>query len=227
MRYVVGLWVLLVTITVQAGEMLIYSSKEPGSEAYVTRVLVTDKFLRIDGGIDDDGFVLLNREKQLISNVNMDDRIIFEIPYQEVSIPAPMKLELTTRKVPSDPNAPMVAGQYPRHFEMQINGNSCYNVVAVDGLMEESVAALREFNDVLASQRLATLATIPADMLEECELSIYNFYPNWGFDFGLPIQMWEVKQERSQVLMDYQPDYAIDDKLFTLPEGFDVLRSGL
>jgi hypothetical protein len=204
--------------------MLLYQAQEPGAGSYPSRILVTERYVRMDDGVDTGDYLVFDRKTRLISSVTHDDQTVFEIPPRKVTQPAPMPLKLRTEEVVLKEDAPMVAGKAPHHRQLYVNDKLCYSVVAVPGLMEDAVQALRDFRRVLAGEHAKTLPRIPADMQEPCDLALNTFHPNWQLKFGLPLQEWDEKGNR-QVLMDYKQGFKVDEKLFTLPQGFSHYNS--
>lgn len=204
--------------------MLLYQAQEPGAGSYPSRILVTDRYIRMDDGVDEGDYLIFDRKTRLISSVTHDDQTVFEIPPREVTQPEPMPLKLRTEEVAMKGDAPKVDGKLPRHRELYVNDKLCYSVVAVPGLMEDAVQALRDFRQVLAGEHAHTLPRIPADMQEPCDLALNTFHPQWQLEFGLPLQEWDGEGNR-QILMDYKQGLKVDEKLFTLPQGFSHYNS--
>ncbi|MEJ2407732.1 MAG: hypothetical protein P8171_26445 [Candidatus Thiodiazotropha sp.] len=204
--------------------MLLYQAQEPGAGSYPSRILVTERYVRMDDGVDQGDYLVFDRKTHLISSVTHDDQTVFEIPEREITLPSPLKLELRTAEVALQGDAPKVAGKAPHHRELYVNDKLCYSVVAVPGLMDDAVAALREFRQVLAGEHAHTLPRIPADMQEPCDLALNTFHPEWQLQFGLPLQEWDGKGNR-QVLMDYKEGFKVDEKLFSLPKGYQHYNS--
>lgn len=199
--------------------MLLYQAQEPGIAPYASRILVTGRFIRMDDGIDDGDYLIFDRKKRLISSVTHDDRTVFEIPAREVTLESPIPLELRTESVAAGEAVPKVAGKVPQHRRLYVNGSLCYDVVALPGVLEEAVVAMREFRQVLAGEQARVLLRTPADMQEPCDLTLNTFHPEWQLQFGLPLQEWDGKGNR-QVLMNFEGDFRVDEKLFELPEGY-------
>ena len=53
---------------------LVFEEREPGVGPYRTRMLLDQRFLRIDSGADQDDYVLFDRVKGEIHNFNHEDR---------------------------------------------------------------------------------------------------------------------------------------------------------
>jgi hypothetical protein len=212
---------LLLAAQADAATLLQYGVKEGDAEPYGSRVIVTEHYLRMDGGGgEDDGFVLLDRKAQVIYSVVNSDRTIFEIPARVVEVEAPIPIEITTETVPADQEVPTIAGRTPQRQRLLVNGKPCHEVVAVADLLPDAAAALGEFNRVLAGQKSLALSGTPAGMLDACDLALNIFHPEWPFQFGLPIRQWG-GGGRSEVLMDFDAEFAAPPRLFLLPPDYD------
>jgi hypothetical protein len=198
--------------------MLMYQAQEPGVAPYASRILVTGQHVRMDDGQDDGDYLIFNRETRLISSVTHDERTVFEIPPRGVEQEPPMPLQLHSEKV-TQGEVPKVAGERPQHHQLYVNDKLCYSVVAVPGLMTDTVEALRDFRQVLAGEHAKVLPRLPADMQDPCDMAINTFHPDWQLRFGLPIQEWDETGNR-QMLMDYKQGLMLDEELFGLPEGY-------
>lgn len=217
---------LLVLGTADAAEMLLYSIKEPGAGAYPSRMIVTDDYVRMDDGADGGDFVLMERRSGAVHSVTHGDRTVLTIPARPVTIEPPVELHLTSEAVPLGEEAPTIGGRQAVHHRLQVNGSDCYNVVAVPGLLPESVAATLQFRRTLAGQHARTLLRTPADMHKACELAVDTFHPEWALGFGLPIQEWSGDDQRGRALMDFDPQFEAKPSLFELPSDYERLSVG-
>lgn len=212
------LWCGLAVGSEVSASMLLYHKAEAGVEPYPSRILVTDRFMRMDEGSNDGNYVLFDREKRHIYSITHEERTIFEIPKRAVQIEPPDELRREQEEVTAQ-NVPQVAGKQPRRFRLSVNGQLCYNVIAVDGVMEQAVTALREFRLVLAGEHAKALLFMPADMRNPCDMALHTFHPGWLLEFGLPIHEWD-EMGNSQSLRDFRPAVAVDVRLFELPAGY-------
>ncbi len=200
------------------GTQLIYRQQEPGVEPYDARVLVTAEYLRMDDGVDDDNYLLFNRKQHLISSVTHDDGTIFEIRSRKIIQRPPLKLRRRSIEIKLD-DAPNIEGKKARHHQLYVNDKVCYNVVAVKGLLADTQQTLIAFRSILAGEHAKLLPRLPADQRDSCDMARNIFHPAWQLEFGLPIQEWD-DQGRGQVLLDYKEGVKLDDKLFSLPQGY-------
>jgi hypothetical protein len=198
--------------------MLMYQAHEPGIAPYPSRILVTERYVRMDDGIDEGDYLVFDRESLLISSVNHNDRTVFEIPPREITLKQPMPLQRRNEQQPVA-DAPKVGGTQPEQHLLYVNESLCYSVVAVPGLMGDAVEALRDFRQVLAGEHAKALPDIPADMQQPCDLALHTFHSGWQLQFGLPIQEWD-EAGSGQVLVDYRQGFKVDSGLFALPRDY-------
>lgn len=205
------------------GEMLLYQKSEPGIEPYPSRIIVTEGKMRLDDGVDEGDFALLDRDARIIYSVTHGDGTVLEIPYRAVDVKSPVELKLDEKQIPTGKDAPSIAGKKPRHYRLFAGGNACYNVVAVAGLLDETVQAMGEFRQIMAGEHAATLSYIPADQQEPCDLGLNIYRHGWLLEHGLPIQEWDGKGN-SRTAVYFDANYQVNSDLFELPEGYRHYR---
>ncbi|MFP3873317.1 MAG: hypothetical protein ACLFQT_05275 [Thiohalophilus sp.] len=188
-------------------------------EPYPTRLIVTDKFMRFDDGEDSTSYILFNRDSNTIYSVSDDDRTVMSMKSQDVELEPPMELELEERNLGTLEDAPSIQGKEPLHYEFSANGDVCYNVVAVKGLMPDVVDAMQAFTAILADDSKVTFNNTPADLHDACDMSMSTFAAGRHLKHGFPIQEWSVDGD-GRTLVDYTEDYEADPALFELPEDY-------
>jgi len=192
---------------------------EKSVEPYATRLIVTSKYMRFDDGEGSADFVLFDRQKHVIYSVNSAEETILAVHQKEIELNPPFELKLTHTKLDNLKDAPTIAGKQAQHYQFSTNGERCYDVIAVPGLMPDVVIALREFSELLASDSKVTFNTLPADLLKPCDISMNTFAPGRHLEFGFPIQEWSMNGS-GRSLLDYQLDYQPDQALFDLPQDY-------
>lgn len=209
-----------------------FVESEAGIAPYPTRMLVSADFLRVDDGENAGSYILFDRATRQVHSVSADSRTIMTIEPRAVDIEPPFELELSTRKMGSLKDAPPIGARQPKHYRLDANGQECYHVVAVEGLMPEAVAALREFHRVLAADSAATFASRPADLHDACDMAASTFAPTRHLAFGFPIQEWDTKGY-TRSLVNYDAAFVPSEAggAFTLPADYarftvQALREG-
>ena len=199
--------------------LLNFIEHERGVDPYPTRLIVTKKFLRFDDGEGSADFVLLDRDKDVVYSINSEEGTVMAVHKKQIEIQPPFKLELTHKKIDDMKQAPAIEGGQPQHYEFSANGEKCYEVIAVQGLMPDVVTALQELTDLLASDSKVTFNNLPADLQKPCNISMNTFAAGRHLAFGFPIREWSVNGT-GRALVDFQVHYQPDDTLFILPADY-------
>lgn len=214
-----------VSAQAQQATMALYQVIEPGFEPYNSRLLVTPQYLRLDDGDDDGSFVLFDRQHAVVYSVTHSDGTVLEIPARPVTVESPIALNKTHLQVATEEPLPAIGGKIPQQYRLSVNGELCYELVAVAGVLEDVVAALIAFRTVLAGENARILIDVPADMHDPCDLALNTYAPDWQLQFGLPIQERDTRG-KGQLLLDFSTDYPAEARLFILPEGYQHYSPG-
>ena len=126
----------------------------------------------------------------------------------------------------TDPDAPKISGKLPEHIIFRVNGEECYNVISVAGLLNKVTQAIKEYLQTLAGKQAMNLANTPPEMQTPCMLANMIFEPSRHLDYGLPIREWDYRGF-ARSLVNYRESVPVDGSLFEVPEGYRiVLLSG-
>ncbi len=216
----IALLTCLLPMVVQADEMTLYQFVESDLEPYPQRLIVNENYLRMDEGEEGDNYVLLDRQSGTIYSVTHEDKTILVIEPVEVTIEQPAELEVISREVRQEEALPEVAGRVPRYMAMEVNDRICYQVVALEAVQPETVAALRQFASTMAGEHARVLAYTPADVQDECDMAVNIYHPGWPLQYGLPIQEWDAAGN-GRVLADFTANFNSVDQLFKLPTDYE------
>ncbi|WP_456405007.1 hypothetical protein, partial [Thiolapillus sp.] len=178
MRQVVVVFLLAVSTLLRAGEadLLVYQVKEPGVDNYISRILITSEYLRLDeGGASGESYTIYDRRAKKIYNVDPLARTVFEM-HPPGFQPEPPDEMLLDEKKATDPDAPRVAGQQPEKLQLRVNGETCRELVVVKDTMGAAVSALSELYQALARMQYPAVGS-PGYTQDNCELSEYVFAP--------------------------------------------------
>jgi hypothetical protein len=207
------------TKTSTGATLLNFVEFEKSVEPYATRLIVTERYMRFDDGEGSTDFVLFDRQQHVVYSVNSDEETIVAVHQKDIQLDAPYELKLTHTKLDNLKDAPTIGGKQAEHYQFSANGERCYDVITVPGLMPDVAHALREFGELLASDSKVTFNTLPADLQKPCDISMNTFAPGRHLEFGFPIQEWSM-QGSGRSLLDYQLDYQADQALFVLPDDY-------
>jgi len=197
------------------GMVLLFSELAEGGKERPVRMLINASFLRIDHGPESRDYTLFDRHQKVIYQV-AEDQSIRAIKNQAVTIKPAQAIQWKIESQPSSalmrtPNAAKAT-----HVKQSLNGRVCYNVIVVDGLLNETVAILQEYYTVLAGELSRTyVQDNTPDAL--CWLAINIFTPLQRFAAGFPMREWGAGYQR--FLMDYRLQIEIPENMFELPKN--------
>lgn len=205
--------------------ILSYEEREAGTDSYIVRIMVTSGYVRFDDGYAASDFALLDRQSRTVFSVSHEDRSILVIENQpNDTVPSPA-IELTVSRT-TDADAPVIAGRQPVQIDYLANGDLCFRAVMVPGIMEEAVAGMAEYAEVLAERQLNNMESVPASMQTPCFLSRYVHAPSRHYRDGLPVQEWD-ETGYSRTLVDFGANETVPAALFVLPAEYERFTPGL
>ncbi len=231
-RYTMGLiatLILLATLPAVAAEeqaeLMLYRVQSPGEEPYFNRLLANPAFLRLDRGGQDSGYILYDRQQQIIYSVNHEEHSILVID------PPPMTDDLSARmpeielKSVAPVSAPSVSGVKPQQWVLTSDGQRCREAFVLPGLMPKAVAAYGEYLKVLAQQQALALSTMPAEFQDACDQAVHVYAPDSLLRKGLPLNVWNGKGYR-EVLIDFREGFRVSKDDFRLPTDYSRIPMG-
>jgi len=198
---------------------ILFMEQEQFVTPYPTRVIITPEFVRFDDGENAKDFILFDRKKSVVYSIVTDEESVMSIHPKENKIESPIKLDLSEKDLGEMKDAPAIAGEKPKHYQLLVNGEVCNDVIAIKGLLPAAVTALTEFSLLMASDSKMTLSSTPADMQNACDLAKDTFAPTRLLKFGFPVQTLG-KRNYSRTLVDFDDNYKLDVKLFDLPKEY-------
>lgn len=214
-RLIFGISSLALSVTVVAASTktmtrVDYRDKDPGSDPYPTRLLVTPNFMRIDYGNDTDDFILLDRKSGKVFNVMRDRKEILELAPGKVDLKKPLVWQVRedVRKQSGGLNAARI----------YVNDVLCSEVEAAPGVLPDVVKALGEYRSALEATQARTYSATPSELQAECELAQNVFETQRELRFGLPVKEL-YKNGRSRELVNHR-SVSLAPQLFALPTGY-------
>ncbi len=199
------------------GTEVTFSETEKDTPEQVTRMLVTEKYLRIDEGINNNDFLLYDRVNRVIYSTNSTDKRTLIVRAQPLTRKSPIKLGNKAKIIHTD--APKIDGYQVQHLNLLTNKEICYDLFAAEGLLPQVVTALKEYRIALSGEQAAIIDAIPKDMLLPCDLANNIFMSTRHLEHGFPVRLQETKG-RFRELVNYRQDIDIDEGLLRLPEGY-------
>lgn len=200
---------------------LSFVESDPEGE-YAVRMLVSEKFLRIDDGLTQDGFILLDRAARVVYSINHEDKTVLVMRSRPVTLDPPKTFTNTVERVAE--NLPAVDGKTVVHYRLLTNRENCFDVYAADGLLPEAQAALREFHQALAGEQSSVQARVPAGFQSPCDLADHVFLPTRYLDQGFPVRQINRAGVMRQ-LVNYKIGVPIEPGIFDIPKDYKQLTT--
>lgn len=190
-----------------------YQDSEDVAPAYQTRILVTDRYLRMDDGHDEADFVLFDRKTGMVSNVMHERKMLMAM--HDAKLPQnPSYSYRVEQKV-----TPVRAGTV--RVQVLADGKLCSETVAASKLYPDAARALAEYKAALAYTQWTTYRNTPAELRQDCDLVHHVWHTGLALSQGLPIEERDyagrVRQYVSGETRKLQPE------LFVLPANYEAL----
>ncbi|MBI5750744.1 MAG: hypothetical protein HZA59_01180 [Hydrogenophilales bacterium] len=188
-----------------------YMDQEADAGGYVTRYLVTDRFLRMDYGRDREDFVLLDRREKRAYNVNHERHEVLVFEMAPLTIEKPKEWD-TDDDLLSDRDS-------QKKLNLIVNGKVCTRITASERFLPEVARALGEFGEVMAATHATAYLATPPEQREACDLARLVLEPRRWFKYGLTLD--EVHYSGfSRRLLNYQAGVAVRPKVFEVPDHY-------
>lgn len=203
------LWLLGVS-TVQAADMIAlrYTDQDPGDPPYLTRILVSPDFLRMDAGEDTGDFVLLDRRQQKVINVMRANRLAMVFtPGTLPPKPADWKPRLNVRKNKTG----------TEHFSLAVKGVVCSEGIADRRAAPDAARALAELKSILAATQYRVWQDSPRDLQHDCDLANQVWESAATLKLGLPLEEREFTGRTRQ--LESESKLPLQPELFRVPDG--------
>lgn len=196
---------------------LSFTESGPDGDAYPVRMLLNDKYLRIEDGDGQDGYVLFDRAARTVYSVNRSDKATLVVRAQPVKLAPPAKFEQAVERDPE--KLPDVDGKPVVHYRLLTNRERCFDVYAAEGLLPEAVAALREYQQALAGEQAVIQARTPAGMQSVCDAADLIFLPGRYLEHGFPVRQVTHAGVTRQ-LVDFKRHVPVKAGMFDLPRDY-------
>ncbi len=192
---------------------------ERGIDPYVVRMTANQDYLRVDEGEGASGYILYDRHKKIIININNSLQTVMLVAPPPSELQPPFALTHVVKDLGPLKDAPKINNTTPIHHQFLSNETLCMDVISVPGLLPELVQALREYQLLLAADSARTFNQIPADMLTPCEITSNTFSPIREYSFGFPLREWR-PSGYSRMLKDYQESQTVNEKFYFVPKDY-------
>ena len=214
MKALLGLLLLLLGAgAAHAADMAVvrYVDQDPGDPPYLTRILVTPDFMRMDSGEDGGDFVLLDRRQRKVINVMRDNQLAMVFTSGTVPPkPASWKPRLDTRK----------AARGTQRFSLAVNGVVCSEGLAVRRA-PDAARAMAELKAILAATQHRVWQASPREMQHDCDLVNMVWASGATLELGLPLEEREFSGRTRQ--LESESRQPLQPELFRVPDGLTAI----
>jgi len=204
--------------------VVIYQDVEKGIEPYVTRYIVNKNFMRIDDGKPNTGYVLLDRKKDIIYSVSLENESILLIAKKPMKIEKPANLSPQVL-IHKNPGKLKLEGKQAHEFEVQVAGKHCRSNITVKGVLPEFVVALKQYRSILANQHAQNLFKTPVNMRDKCFMAYHIYHHDLHTSRGVVVRSWNNKGKQ-RMLRDYKKNQNAPESLFKLPKKYSQFKAG-
>ena len=215
MRALFGL-LLICAGAAQAADMTVvrYVDQDPGDAPYPTRILVTQDFLRIDGGEDGGDFVLLDRKQRQVINVMRDAGLAMVFSPGEL----PPKPANWKPRLDAQAGAPGT-----RRFSLVLDGVVCSAGVAAAAAAPDAARAMAELKVVLAATQYRVWQDSPRDLQHDCDLANQVWESGAALSLGLPLEEREHTGRTRR--FESESSEPLQPGLFRVPDGMTAINA--
>jgi hypothetical protein len=195
---------------------LSFTESSPDGE-YPVRMLVSEKFLRIEDGDTRDGFIVFDRAARTIYSVSHAGKSTLVLRARPVTLAAPKQFDNKVER--EKETLPPVDGKTVTHYRLLTNRERCFDVYAAEGLLPEVVAALREYHETLAGEQAVMQTNLPSGMQSVCDLADQVFVPARYLAHGFPVRQVN-RAGVTRQLVSYKRDVPVEKGIFDLPKDY-------
>jgi len=189
---------------------------------YPVRMLVSEKFLRIEDGDMQDGFIVFDRAARTIYSVSHTGMSTLVLHARPVTLSAPKQFE--HKVVREKETLPPVDGKTVTHYRLLTNRERCFDVYAAEGLLPEAVMALREYHETLAGEQAKMQKNMPAGLQSACDLADQVLLPTRYLAHGFPVRQVN-RAGVTRQLVSYKRDVQVEKGIFDLPKDYKQITT--
>lgn len=200
----------------QAADMidLRYQDSEQDATPYETRILVTERYLRMDDGRDGSDFVLLDRKTGKVVNVLHQQKLLMALRDKALPKHYVQTYRVEKKVTPVRPGTARI--------QVLADGHLCSETVAAAKLFPEAARAMAEYKAALAYTQWATYLNTPAELRQDCDLVHHVWQTGLAYSQGLPLEERDYAGRVRQYLGGEKRE--LRPELFRLPAGYTLIE---
>lgn len=189
-----------------------YIDQDPGDPPYLTRILLTPGFMRMDDGNDDGDFILLDRQQQRVINVMRGNQMA--MVFSAGTLPP--------RPAGWKPVLDVQAGAPgTRRFSLTLKDVVCSEGVAAERAAPEAARAMAELKSILAPMQYRVWQDTPAEIQHDCDLANQVWASDATLKLGLPLEEREFTGRTRQ--FESESQQQLRPELFRVPDGIPLI----
>jgi hypothetical protein len=193
--------------------VLRYLDQDPGDPPYLTRILVTPDFMRMDGGEDEGDFILLDRRQRQVINIMHGNKLAMVFtPGPMPPRPANWSARLTTQP----------AADGTQRFSLSVKQVVCSDGVAGRGA-PDAARAMAELKAILAATQYRVWKDSPRELQHDCDLANQVWESGATLKLGLPLEEREFTGRTRQ--FESESSQPVQPELFRVPDGLTAINA--
>ena len=198
--------------------LLIFKEQDASGGAFISRMIVSEKFLRLDYGPAQSDFILFDRQSKIIKSVVYSTRTVMIINPRKITQHSPIKIDTSSEQISSD-QVNILNSSEMLHIRFFANKDRCLDSFIIPKLLPSVTQALTQYYEVLAGEHAQTIHLIPGDIIDACDLAMNIFSSARRFDSGFPIRE-SILNGTERILLDYDENFMLDEQWRHIPEAF-------
>jgi hypothetical protein len=207
------------TVAEEAYE-LHYVEREPAVDDVETRLLITDRFIRIDQVDDKSGYIIYDDNEHTVYSISHFDKTVLVIrEYEFKATDNPVKFDVEYLQL-SD--APKVSGNDVYNYRAFVgkgdDEETCMDMQLVENLLPDVRKILKNFQRVVSGQQVRMTDNQVTEIQTPCYFVDQVYNGGAYYDKGLPIQEWH-SNERARILVSFDMT-KITRGSFVIPEKY-------
>jgi hypothetical protein len=193
-----------------------YIDQDPGDPSYLTRILVTPDFMRMDSGEDGGDFLLLDRHQRKAMNVMRDSKLA--MVFKPGALPAKPTSWISQLKVSK-------GARGTQRFSLVVQGVVCSEGVAAQRAAPDAARAMAELKSILAANQYRVWKESPSELQRDCDLANHVWESGTTLKLGLPLEEREFTGRTRK--FESESKQPLQPELFRLPDGTATIDAPL
>jgi len=205
------------------GILVVYDERESNenNDMFQTEIRILPHRMLISDNRNSSGYLLVDRDKKIIYNVNREDKTIMIIKQEPINSVSPVTIDYKMTSQPSGA-IPKVASVKATHYRIDVNGDHCYDVVSAGkDFLPEITQAMLDFRQILASEHAKSVTSIPKDMVNACDLAVNVYNASDYLANGFPFREWD-QHGYLRFIRYWRMDSKIKPEMLELPQGYET-----